>query len=287
MKKIGIILSACVLAFGCTDYKSQVEKLTVEKQALAYESHYKDSSITSFIQSFNEIEENLREVEMKQNVITKSTEGGELKSNSKERINSSIQVINQLMDENREKITQLSRQLKNSRVKIARFDKMVASLNEQLELKNTELAQLNEQLAVLNTTVATLNTTVDTLKMDVTAKNQVISTQTAAMHKVYYTTGTSKELEGKQVISKDGGFLGLGKSKLLKQDFNPAAFTSVDMTQISTIAVAGKDAKLVTNHPSGSYKLERNEKEEVKDIVITDPEKFWSTSKYLVVMVDK
>ena len=61
MKKIGIILSACVLAFGCTDYKSQVAKLTFEKQALAYETHYKDSTITSFIQSFNEIEENLNQ----------------------------------------------------------------------------------------------------------------------------------------------------------------------------------------------------------------------------------
>ncbi len=287
MKKIGIILSACVLVFGCTDYKSQVAKLTFEKQALAYETHYKDSTITSFIQSFNEIEENLREVELKQNLIAKSTEDRELKSQSKERINSSIQSINQLMEENRDKMAQLTKQLKNSRIKVARFDKMIANLNEQLALKNTELEQLNQQLLALNSTVASLNTTVDTLKMDVNAKTMVINTQTSAMHKAYYTTGTSKELEGKQVIIKEGGFLGLGKAKHLKQDFNAAAFTTIDMTQTGTIALNGKDAQLLTNHPSDSYKLERDEKEVVKDIVITDPEKFWSTSKYLVVMLDK
>jgi predicted RNase H-like nuclease (RuvC/YqgF family) len=287
MRKLGIILSACVLAFGCTDYKSQVEKLTLEKEALAYETHFKDSAINSFVQSFNEIEENLREVELKQNVIVKSTADGELKKQSKERINASIAAINVLMEENRTKIAELSKQLKNSKVKVARFDKMVASLNEQLEQKNAELAQLNAELANLNTTVATLNTTVDTLKMDVAAKSTVIETQTTALNKAYYTTGTSKELETKQVISKEGGFLGLGKAKQLKQDFNPNVFTTIDKTQTSTIELVGKDAKLVTNHPTGSYKIERNEKEEVKDIVITDPEKFWSASKYLVVMVDK
>ena len=73
MKKIGIILSACILAFGCTDYKSQVEKLTSEKQALAQESRDKDVAINSFVQSFNEIEENLHQIELKQHIIAKNS----------------------------------------------------------------------------------------------------------------------------------------------------------------------------------------------------------------------
>ncbi len=286
MKKLAIIFSACLLAFGCTDYKSQVEKLTLEKQALAADAQSKDAAINAFVESFNEIEENLREVELKQNIIAKSTADGELKTGSKEKINASIRSINQLMDDNKAKIAQLTRQLKNSKVKIARFDKMIESLNEQIAIKNVELEQMNEQLATLNNTVATLNTTVDTLKLDAAAKSEVISTQTAALHKAYYTTGTIKELVGKQIISKDGGFLGLGKSKVLKQDFNSSSFTTIDITQTSRIEISSKDAIVVTNHPTDSYKIERTANE-VKDIVITDPEKFWSTSKYLVVMVDK
>ena len=73
----------------------------------------------------------------------------------------------------------------------------------------------------------------------------------------------------------------------MKQDFNPSAFTAIDMMQTNKIELDGKEASLITNHPSDSYKLERNANEEVKDIIITDPEKFWSTSKYLVVMVNK
>jgi hypothetical protein len=139
----------------------------------------------------------------------------------------------------------------------------------------------------MNAKVETLNLTVDTLTAQGNEKSRLIDTQTAALHKAYYTTGTSKELVGKQVISKEGGFLGLGKSKELKDDFNTSAFTPIDITKMEKIEISAKDAELITNHPSDSYKIERTDKKEVKDLLITDPEKFWSSSKYLVVVVDK
>jgi len=289
MKKLGIILSSvCLLAVGCTDYKSQVERLTEEKKALAYQSAYKDSSIEAFMSTINEIEQNLQAIEAKQNIIKKNTKDSELKASNKERINSSIAAINELMDQNKAKVAQLNKQLRASKVKIAEFDKMIGNLNEQLATKTSELDEMNQRLASLNTQVATLTVTVDTLRREGEQKSQVIETQTASLHKAYYTTGDRKELEGKHVITREGGFLGLGKEEIMNRDFNSSAFTPVDITQVATIEVnGGKDSKVVTTHPSDSYKLQRNEKEEVKELVITDPEKFWSASKYLVVMVDK
>jgi archaellum component FlaC len=288
MKKYGMILSAvCILAVGCTDYKSQVERLNEEKKAMAYQSAYKDSSIDAFMATINEIEANLQEIEVKQNIIKKNTKDGELKESSKERINASIAAINQLMEENKSKIAQLNKQIKSSKYKVAQLDKMIGNLNEQLATKDSELEQLNQRLIALNTEVETLTVTVDTLRSEGAAKTSVIEAQTAELHKAYYTTGSKKELETKQVITREGGFLGLGKEEVLKSDLNSSAFTPVDITQVAKIEVDGKDAKIVTPHPTDSYKLERDEKEEVKEIVITDPEKFWSASKYLVVMVDK
>ncbi len=287
MKKIAVIISACFLIFGCTDYKSQVERLTKEKQDLTAEASFKDSTIHEFIEGFNEIESNLQEIQQKQNIISRNTQNTEIKTSSKARIKESIAAINTLMDENRTKIAELNKKLKSYRGRVAEFDKMVRNLNEQIAVKDQEMAQLNDQLIALNAKVATLNSTVDTLTMQGNEKAQVIETQTAALHKAYYTTGTSKELVGKQVISKEGGFLGLGKSKELKEDFNSSAFTPVDITKFDKIEITAKDAELVTNHPSGSYKIERTENKNVKDLLITDPEKFWSSSKYLVVVVDK
>ena len=287
MKKIALIVSACFLVFGCTDYKSQVERLTQEKQALTAEATFKDSTIHEFVQGFNDIETNLQEIEQKQNIISRNTQNSEMKSSSKARITESIKAINALMDENREKIAELNKKLKTYRGRVADFSKMVHNLNDQLAAKDQELAQLNEQLMAMNAKVETLNHTVDTLTALETQKTQTIESQTAALHKAYYTTGTSKELVNKQVITKEGGFLGLGKSKELKDDFNSSAFTPIDITKTEKIELAAKDAELVTNHPSDSYKIERTDKKEVKDLLITDPDKFWSSSKYLVVVVDK
>lgn len=288
MRKFGMIISAvCLLAVGCTDYKSQVERLQEEKKAMAYQAAYKDSSLESFIATVNEIEQNLQTVEANQNIINKNTKNGEIKSTSRERINASIASINELMEENKTKLAELNKRMKGSKIKVAKLEMMINNLNEQLAAKSAELDQMNLQLTALNTKVTELNVTVDTLRSEGTAKSLVIETQTAALHKAFYTQGSKKELESKQVITREGGFLGLGKEEVLKSDLNSSAFTPVDITQVAKIEVTGKDAKIVTPHPTDSYKLERDEKEEVKEIVITDPEKFWSASKYLVVMVDK
>lgn len=289
MKNLGLILSAVsILAVGCTDYKSQVERLNEEKKAMAYQASYKDSSLEAFMTTINEIEQNLADIEAKQNIIKRNTKDGEVKASSRERIQASIASINELMDENKTKIAQLNKQLKSTKFKAAQLDKMINNLNEQLAIKTSELDELNQKLVALNTQVLELTTTVDTLRNEGTAKTQVIEAQTAALHKAYYTTGSKKELEDKKVIIREGGFLGLGKEEVMADDFNAGAFTPVDITQVATIEVnGGKDSKLVTTHPSDSYKLQRDAKEDVKEIVITDPEKFWSASKYLVVMVDK
>jgi hypothetical protein len=107
------------------------------------------------------------------------------------------------------------------------------------------------------------------------------------MNTAYYCVGTYKELRDNKVLNKEGGFLGLGKKKTLNADFNKDYFTQIDITKVKTIPVNGKNAKLVTNHPSASYKLEVDSKKRAKSLTITDEEEFWKSSKYLVISIDK
>ena len=51
-------------------------------------------------------------------------------------------------------------------------------------------------------------------------------------------------------------------------------------TNTLEIPIGGTKAKLATSHPEGSYRLEDG----AAKLVITNPEKFWSISKYLVVV---
>ena len=275
-----------VMAFGCHDYKADIDKLQKEKQDLVQSTSYKDSTLMTYINEINEIETNISSIEQKQANISENSKTNELKGTQIDRINENIKAINDLMKENKDKIAALNSKLKKSNIKIAEFEKMVASLNEQIGEKDKQLADLNTKLALLNTQVEKLNTDVSSLTATNTEKQKMIEDQTSKLHTAYYTTGTYKELQTKQVVNKEGGFLGIGKNKKMMSNFNSSAFNTIDITKTSTIPLEAKDAQVLTNHPTDSYTIEHKGKT-VSNLQITDPEKFWKASKYLVVVVDK
>ncbi len=285
MKKY-LLMIPIVLAFGCHDYKADIDKLQKEKQDLVQSTNYKDSTLMSYINEINEIETNISSIEQKQANISENSKTNELKGTQIDRINENIKAINDLMKENKDRIAVLTNKLKGSNIKIAEFQKMIASLNEQIGEKDKQLADLNTKLASLNTQVEKLNTDVGTLTTTNTEKQKMIEDQTSKLHTAYYTTGTYKELQTKQVVNKEGGFLGIGKNKKMKTNFNSSEFTTIDITKTSTIPLDSKDAQVLTNHPTDSYTIEHKGKT-VSNLTITDPEKFWKASKYLVVVVDK
>jgi hypothetical protein len=248
----------------------------------------REATLNEFIASFNEVEANLDAVAAKQNIIAaNSDKPGELKPNQKERINDEIAAINALMEQNSKKIAELDRKLKSSGNKNANLTKTVETLNAQLVQKYTELNALNARLDALNAQVAQLETSVGMLTAENIAKDQIIAEETAALHTAYYVVGKSKDLQDANLIDRKGGLLGIGRTSKLSEDFDNSKFTRIDYTQTNSIAV-NSDMKIITSHPSDSYALDADEKDKdkVTNIRILNPEKFWSASKYLVVVKD-
>ena len=286
MKKLVFAVSLAVALAGCHDYKADIAKLQNEKEALQQASTYKDSTINSYMGSMNEIETNLATIEELQSRVAQQSKGSELQASQVDRINENIRAINDLMKDNKEKIAVLNKKLKSSGSKVAGLEKMLANLQAQIEEKDKQLAELNTKVTNLNGTVDQLNTNVTSLTAENETRQKTIDDQTTKLHTAYYATGTAKELETKKVITKEGGFLGLGKTKKMTPDVNSTAFTNIDITKTSTIPLKAKDAVVLTSHPSDSYTIEHQGKE-VSQLVITNPDKFWEASKYLVVVVDK
>jgi DNA repair exonuclease SbcCD ATPase subunit len=286
MKNYIIIAAAAFLMSACNQ-----NELTDSKQkndSLMSVVNERDAAINEFIASFNEVESNLDSVAVRQHIISANTEQkGELKQNQKEHINAEIAAINDLMEQNRKKLADLDRKLKGSTHKNKELEKMIATINNQLEQKNVELTALNEKLNSLNAEVAQLQTSVTTLTEESHAKSLTIAEDTKALHTAYYVVGKSGELQDAKIIDRKGGLLGIGKTSKLTADFDNTKFTRIDYTQIGSIAV-NSEMKMITSHPSDSYTLDKDarDKNKVKNIVISNPEKFWSTSKYLVVVKD-
>ena len=289
MKKNIIILGSIVLIFGCqpSEESDQVTELKIQQEELKRAAAQKDSVLITLVQSFNAINDNLEEVKEKQGIVTLNV-GGDVETgpSQREQIISNIQLINELMDENRsrllalqKRVGSLSRELKDAGLKMEELEKMIASMSKTIEAKDQEIYALKNDLA-------TLNISMDSLELAFEAKSQVAEIQEDKLNAAFYCFGSFKELKDKGVLTKEGGFIGMGRTEKLMDDFNRKYFTSIDITETSEIDLYVDRVKMVTTHPAGSYKYVPTEDGKVKALIILNSVEFWSVSKYLVMMVE-
>ena len=113
------------------------------------------------------------------------------------------------------------------------------------------------------------------LKDENAQKTETIGSQDKELHTAWYVFGTKRELK-EQNILKSG--------EVLQGNFNKNYFTKIDIRVDKEIKLMSRDARILTNHPAGTYTLERDANKQYV-LRITNPQQFWSTSKYLVVQV--
>ena len=281
MKKLAIFAICAMTLASCNDgVKKAEEAARQQRDSLNQIIAQKDNEINDMMTTLSDIEEGFREITEAQNRVTlaKSGEG----TNTSQRIKENFQFIQSMMKQNKELINKLKQQVRESTVKGGQLKKIIDNLTQQMEEKDKQLAALREELdrkdihiAKLDETVANLNTNVNTLTEDNTKKAETISNQDKALHSAWFVFGTKKELKEQNILS-DG--------EVLRTNFNKDHFTKIDIRIDKEIKFYSKSAKMLTSHPASSYTLQRDANKQYV-LRITDPQTFWSTSKYLVVMV--
>ena len=281
MKKL-FILAVCALAIvSCkNEAPKQDLMMTQLRDSLDQIIAQKDNEINDMIATFGDIEEGFREITEAQSRVTlaKSGEG----TNSAKRIKENMQFIQQTMRQNKELINKLKQQLRDSSFKSEQLKKLIDDMQAQLEQKEVQLQALREELdkkdihiAELDEQVAGLNENVAALTEENTQKAETISTQDKQIHTAWFVFGTKKELKEQNILDK---------GEVLQSNFNKDYFTKIDIRIDKEIKLYSSSAEILTNHPAGSYTLQRDAKKQYV-LRISDPQRFWSTSKYLVVQV--
>lgn len=286
MKLVKIIVACLILSVGSltfTNCKEEENKgnpladsLKTANGELSGQLNEKSAALQEFIASFNEIQENLNAIKEKEKIMSNVTTKGDVK-NKGNQIKEDIQAIYDLMAKNKNRIGSLSAKLKQSNLKITGLEKMIENLQNSLTLKDEEIAELKTRMEGLNIELANLNTNYKVVESESAAKTEALNT-------AYYAIGTNKELKEKKVISKEGGFIGLGKSTKVSDDFNKEYFTKINIEQATSIPIGAKKVKLITTHPSNSYRLVGEKP--IDRIEITNPKEFWGVSRYLVIIID-
>jgi predicted nucleic acid-binding Zn-ribbon protein len=287
MKNILLLAGITMLMISCgPDYKTEVERMMRERDSLMAQYDAKDSVINGYMQDIAEIQTSIEGLTAQEEMLNREgANNTEISQDAKTRIMGDIEGIRQMIDQNKKKLSDLQSRVRKSNVKVAELEKMIGSLNSQLAVRDSSINSLNENIFALNGKITTMQTEIDTIVIESARKTAEITDKTTKLHTAYYTVGDYKTLRDKKVLAKQGGFLGLGKAKTMVPDFNREAFTQIDFTSTKTIQLNTTSAKLLSTHPTGSYNL-LSENKKVTAIEITDPEKFWQASKYLVVVTD-
>ena len=282
-KSLFYCLPFCMLFFVACN-QDKIDNLNKEKSELTQMNQSQEESIEDMLGSFNKIQENLNEIKKRQGIIRVET-NGENEGNIADNISSDIETISQLMMENEKMITSLNGKLRNSNIKMAQFEKLIKNLNARVEDKNQEIASLNQQLTEKKILIGQLYFKNDSLKYEKQVTEKKLENTIDAMNEVYFAYGTFKELKEKNVLTKEGGFLGIGQNKELKDNFNQEYFSKVDKRKQTSFLLYAKKAKLITTHPSDSYEI-MGSNGAADSLVIKDIDAFWNASKYLVIVVD-
>ncbi|MBQ2211086.1 MAG: hypothetical protein II404_14195 [Prevotella sp.] len=282
MKKLFVFVM-CMTALAACNQKSQqtVDPLmTQEVDSLNRIIAQKDNEINDMISTMNDIEEGFRSINAAEDRVSVARQGEG--ASMKERIQENMQFIQQTMQQNRELINKLRNQLRQSSVKSDQLRRTLDNLTRQMEEKDTQIKSLIAELEAKNVQIDELTTQVSDLKTDVanlaeetTQKSQTISAQDKQLHTAWFVFGTKNELKEQRIIA-DG--------EVLRSNFNQDYFTKIDIRVDKEIKLYSRSAKLLTDHPTGSYRLEQDANKQYI-LRIENPSQFWSTSRYLVIQV--
>ena len=281
MKKL-VFAIACTLAVAsCNQDAAKKAEQAAQQQRDSLEQiiSQKDNEINDMMTTLSDIEEGFREITEAQSRVTLAKQGEG--TNTMQRIKENFQFIQTQMQQNKELINKLKQQVRESSVKGGQLKKIIDNLTQQLETKDQQLQALREELDRKDIHIAELDEKVANLEEDNTKKDETISAQDKAINSAWFVFGTKDELKSQNILSKDGLF---SKTKVLSKDFNKDYFTKIDISIDKEIKLYSKSAQIMTSHPAGSYTLQPDANKQYV-LRINNPEAFWSTSKYLVVLV--
>lgn len=150
-----------------------------------------------------------------------------------------------------------------------------------MDEKDLKLQSLQTELESKNIKIAELNTTVGIQSKNIIEQTNTIMAQEADMNTAWYCIASSRELKDAKILSGGGLFQ---VKRVMEKDFDQQSFTRIDLRTTLKIATNNSRAKVLSSHPQDSYLLEEGEDKNIT-IKITNPSKFWSVSKYLVVQI--
>lgn len=291
MKKSSFIFALAImcLAFGSCKQK-ELERTQQMNDSLQAIVNSKDDEINALFDMLNQIEDNLAMVSAKYSTVKELKRGNtEGNYNVKGEITEQIATIEEMLASNKKKIAELNSKISSLSQKNTQLQEFVTKLENRVASQESQIADLMAELEQNKVVIKNLNKNVSDLTASNQQKDQTIALQTAEANRAYFIVGSYNELKELGVVSKSGGFIGIGKKQAVTTEMETEHFTMIDKTKVTTITINKKNAMVISNHPQNSYELvpDENDASVIAYLRILNTNQFWQYTKFLVVSTKK
>ncbi|MBR1881346.1 MAG: hypothetical protein IJ804_11480 [Prevotella sp.] len=276
-KLSGATLMALLLLTACGG-KTDTSALEQTIDSLRQANQQQQNSLQEMTTFVTTMSDGMNAIALQENMIFNNG-GNEGTSLDKEQLKSHLETLANTLTEQRSKIKALTDSLKARGADLSKMQGLIDNLTRQLEEKDKVIAQLRQDVEQKNFSIADLQK-----KLNVAMAGSAQYEQRAAKAEKELATITSAYvLMGTKEALLDGGYI--DKRKHVQTETMPKGdFTKVNIYQFTELDIPTRSPKLLTDHPRKSYSIEKIDKENRK-LVITNPQLFWSSSRYLIIQV--
>jgi len=289
MKFFALLAVLTLATTGCVEKSDKYKSLLAEKDSLQSQKDALQNNYNETIDILNAVDSGFASIRDTEKKVAVGMVGVEGKSTSKKQeLVSQIEQIKDVISQNKARLAELQRISARQGQKNSTLAKTIERMQKELDDKESMIATLQDELAKKNIRIGELTNTVDSLNTGLTELNKVsdqqkatIKTQDASMNSVWYVVATSKVLKASNIVTSNGLFRA---KSVLEGGYDKSSFIKSDLRTLSTIETKSKKATVLSTHPKGTYKMVKGSDGNMV-LEITDHEKFWSVSKYLVVQI--
>jgi predicted nucleic acid-binding Zn-ribbon protein len=298
-----LLLLASLPLAGCGfvskgKHDEAVSEKNREIERLQNEAKMRDSYVSELTNTWTEVQDAISAVETEQGktrqLVSQSETSGPVSASRRDAVLDKVKQIQENLGRYRTRMADLEKKLGAEKGANEKLRVLVVNLQKTIDSKEKEIGQLRTDLESLRTTVARLeeegqqkDKVIGEKTKEVEERTSEVEAARRELDKCFWTFGRPKELLEKGVVTKTGGFIGLGKSLTPAENLDASHFEQLEISKTSELSIPYplKEVQFVTRHAKGSYEL-IGIGPKLTTLRIKNPAEFWRLGKFLIIAID-
>lgn len=276
MKAFYYLIIFTLFVVSCT--KNKLEDSVNENDSTVIAESLNDSEVEHISLLINELSVCLDSIQIQENLIFSQKES----ETSKDRMLMQLRAYKELLAKKRDKINSLMAENKNisasSKKTIQNLEKVINFLNSQLEQKDKQISELEQLVENGNTTISSLRYSLKEKNDEGEYLQEQNYNQDKALHTAYYIVASKKDLKAKGLLKSN-----LFTKKVNNESIDKSLFKKIDVRSFKLLVIKSKSPKILSANPESSYSLTKND-DGTTTLNITNADKFWNVSHFLIIM---